>query len=114
MDLKNCDISNGETGVELTILDLDNKPTDIKIKVLSFHGKKGREVFMNAVKENKGAKQSTLEVMVGLTVGWSGISENGKELKFSHNEAKRIYETYPLIANQVERFAENARNFLKK
>lgn len=114
MDLKNFDISAGETGVELTILDPDNKPTDIKIKVLSFHSRKGREVFMNTVKENKSAAQSTLEVMAGLTVGWSGISENGKELKFSPDEARRIYETYPLIANQVERFVENARNFLKK
>ena len=117
MDLKNFDISAGETGVELTILDLDNKPTDIKIKVLSFHGKKGREVFLETLRKTNAdgtLAKSQSEILAGLTVGWKGISEGEKELKFSREEAVRVYETYPIIAGQVERFTEDAKNFLKK
>lgn len=117
MDLKNFDISAGETGVELTILDLDNKPTDIKIKVLSFHGRKGREVLFETLKKTNAdgtPAKSQSEILAGLTVDWKGISEGEKEIKFSHKEAVRLYETYPIIANQVERFTEDAKNFLKK
>ncbi|MCD8212674.1 MAG: hypothetical protein LUC34_01225 [Campylobacter sp.] len=113
MDLKEFDISQGETGVELTILDLENNPTDIKIKVLSFHSKRGREVFINAVKAGDKA-QNPSHILAGLTLDWSGLSENGKEVKFSRDEAIRVYDKYPIIANQVERFVEDARNFLKK
>lgn len=118
MDLKYFDISAGETGVELTILDLDNNPSDIKIKVLSIHSSKGREAFLETIKktaeENAPAKDTAPELLAGLTVGWKGLSEEGKELKFSKEEAIRVYEKYPLIARQVERFVENAKNFVKK
>lgn len=116
MDLKHFDISAGENGVELIILDLDNKPTDIKIKLLSMHSKKGREALINSVKRQGGevSENTTADVLSELTLGWSGISEKGKELVFSKEEARRVYETYPIIANQVQRFIEDARNFLKK
>lgn len=111
MDLKNFDISNGEAGIELTILDLDNKPTDIKIKLLCLHCKKGRAALINLVKNDKA---STAHILAALTTGWSGLTEDGKELKFSPATAEKLYEDYPIIAAQVEKFVEDARNFLKK
>lgn len=111
MDLKNFDISNGEAGIELTILDLDNKPSDIKIKLLCLHGKKGRAALINSVKNEKA---DTAPILAALTAGWSGIVQSGKELKFSPAAAEKLYEDYPIIAAQVEKFVEDARNFLKK
>ena len=111
MDLKNFDISNGEAGIELTILDLDNKPTDIKIKLLCLHGKKGRAALINSVKNDKA---DTAHILAALTTGWSGLTEGGKELKFNPEAAEKLYGDYPIIAAQVEKFVEDARNFLKK
>ena len=85
--------------------------------MLSFHSRKGREVFLEALKKTNTdgtLAKSQSEILAGLTVGWKGISEGDKELKFSREEAVRLYETYPIIANQVERFTEDAKNFLKK
>lgn len=111
MDLKNFDISNGEAGIELTILDLNNNPTDIKIKLLCLHGKKGRAALINLVKNDKA---STAHILAALTTGWRGLVEDGKELKFSLEAAEKLYGDYPIIAAQVEKFIEDARNFLKK
>lgn len=114
MDLKHFDISAGETGVDVTILDFDNNPTDMKIKVLSMHSKKGREIFLNMLKDGEVGKDRRSELLAKLTVGWKGLTEEGKEVKFSEKEALRIYDKYQIIASQVERFTENAKNFLKK
>ena len=111
MDLSKFDISSGEKGLELTILDLDNNPTNIKIKLLSLHSKKGREAFLELAKKGQ---TSTAQMLAALTIGWQGVEREGKEIKFSREQAIKIYDEYPSIAAQVERFVENAKNFIKK
>ena len=55
----------------------------------------------------------TPRVLAEVTLGWSGMVENGKEVAFSKPEAVRVYEKYPIIRGQVLNAALNVVNFIK-
>jgi hypothetical protein len=55
----------------------------------------------------------TAGLLARFTTGWHGMVENGKEVQFSAEEAKRIYAEYPLIRSQVQEACFNVANFLK-
>lgn len=44
-------------------------------------------------------------------IGWKGFAEDGKEVKFSKEEAERLMLTYPWLRTQVEEASENIYNF---
>ena len=109
MDLNTIDNSPAEKGVSLIIKDTEGNDTDIKITVIGMKSNKAQKLFLANKSEDSDLKLSAL-----LTIDWENILLNGKEIKYSHDEAIKLYENYPFIATQVAEFILNEQNFLKK
>lgn len=54
------------------------------------------------------------DIAASITVGWSGIVENGTELVFTKETALQLYRRQKWIAKQVFEFAGNIENFMKR
>lgn len=53
-----------------------------------------------------------LELLVACTTGWSGIQVDGAYLKFSEDEARKLYKRFPWIRDQAQEFIDERSNFL--
>lgn len=47
-------------------------------------------------------------------IGWEGFTEDGKEVVYSEDEAKRLMTAYPFLRDQVVKESEEAVNFRVK
>lgn len=59
------------------------------------------------------AEDMRLRRIAACVVGWSGLTEDEKEVKFSKFECTRILSQYPFFADQVEDFCADRANFIK-
>jgi hypothetical protein len=50
--------------------------------------------------------------MAKCTKGWSGITEGGVEVKFSYENAVKLYTKYLWLREQIDRFMADRSNFL--
>lgn len=58
--------------------------------------------------EQLGAESAAIRIL-----GWTGIAEEGKEIKFSKAEAERIMKAYPFLREQVMEASDSLFNFTK-
>jgi hypothetical protein len=58
-------------------------------------------------------ESNTAKVLASVTLGWTGIEEDGREVPFSKSNAVRLYKTYPWLREQVDRFVGNRANFFR-
>lgn len=72
--------------------------------------RRGREVEDPTPEE---AEQFAAESAAIRIIGWEGIGEEGKEIKFSKEEAERILKAYPFLRDQVMEASDNIFNFSK-
>lgn len=72
-----------------------------------------RKIAEFNLKVEKYENEITSEFLAKYTIGWSGMTENGKEIAFSKGEAKRIYLEYSLITSQVQKGMMDIANFIK-
>jgi len=127
MDLKKIDtIAAAEAGIDYTFLDFDNEPTDWVISVVGV----GSRVYKEAVKpleayvekckrEGKSPNEEretelTVKMLVACTTGWKGLTDDGVDVVFSKDEAKRVYLAYPAAAVQVARAIYDIKEMLAK
>lgn len=132
MDLSQIDGGKMESGAELRLrhpetgdeLEHDGKPMVIKLRG------KGSKVFREyqRMKNNERYNAQMLkksvelfpdddercETLAQMTIGWSNIIEDGKELPFSEREAKRLYMRRLWIADQADEFIADESNFFTK
>lgn len=59
-------------------------------------------------------EQGAIDLLAACTAGWSGVIENGKEVKYTAAEVKRVYGQYRWIYEQVDSFVHSRANFLPK
>lgn len=59
------------------------------------------------------SESATTDMLVSMTVGWSGIYLNGAELQFSKEAAAKLYTDYRWIREQVDAFIHDRSNFIK-
>ena len=111
MNLQDIDTSLGETGVKLTIKDINGNDTDATITLLSFYSEKGRNALLERARNND---KDTNGILVDLTVDWDNIELNGKAIPFNKEECAKLYKKYTIISRQVDEFVINQNNFLKK
>lgn len=57
-------------------------------------------------------EQDGIGLLVAVTTGWRNIVVEGQNLEFSPEEARRLYEKYPWIREQVDEFVNERANFL--
>lgn len=123
---------SSEAGYELQLkLPELNQPLDAYIKirggnsstVMAFEKKKYNEEQMKEqVRKRKNKpeevvtfeelEEKMIESAVVRTIGWHGIEENGAEVHFTPDNARRIYAEHPWIRNQVITESELVSNFL--
>lgn len=59
------------------------------------------------------SESATTDMLVSMTVGWTGIYLNGAELQFSKEAATKLYTDYRWIREQVDAFIHDRSNFIK-
>lgn len=141
MDISKLNIVKAcNDGVDVEILNpLNNDPTGLKIRVIGAMSNNYRDDMVILLAEIEDFKEQnklpddatkrkvaefqlkvekfddelTAKFLAKYTIGWEGMEENGKEVKFSEAEAERIYREYNLIRNQVQKEMMNISNFIK-
>jgi hypothetical protein len=122
MDLERFDsVSRADEGVEMELLDpVTRKKTGA---ALILHGMDSR-IYKTAMKEGV-AKLRALgrevaseegeamdkELVARCTKGWRGLAEGGEELRFSEEEARKLYEKYPELYERARDFIRSRANF---
>ena len=100
--------TNEETGIMITLVGADSvewKTAMRSIRTRSLQNGK-RKI------SDEEAESMPFEMLAAVTLDWDGVEENGKPIKFSKEEALRIYKTVPVIAEQVDKFVGDRANFL--
>ena len=97
-----------DLGITITLIGTDSKTfRDIsKSRATASLKKKTREIDLD---QNE---SDAVELLAKCTKGWSGITENGKEVAFSYDNAVRIYTKYLWLREQIDRFMADRSNFL--
>jgi hypothetical protein len=111
-----------EAGAECRIK-VNGKDTDVYISVKgedsqAYRKAKKRQMRTFVEARGKDIDIDTLdtdamdvELLVDCTVGWRGITKEGKEFKFTEANAKKLYSNAPDIVLQLLRFIEKRGNF---
>ena len=72
--------------------------------------RKGKEVEDLTLDE---AEELAVDTAVQRLIGWKNVAEDGKELKFSKEEAARVLQKYPFIRAQVMEQSDEVSNFFR-
>lgn len=141
MDISKINIVKAATdGIDVDIVNPStNEKTDLKIRVTGAMStaykddifilqaeiedfKDSNKVADDATKKQQAEYQLKVEkfddaltakFLAKYTIGWEGLEENGKTVKFSKEEAERIYLEYPIISSQIQRAMTDISNFIK-
>lgn len=109
--------TRSEQGEEVQIQHPVHGPTDIFISVLGRDSEKVRAHLkrMQARKRTTGKSEEKegAEFLASITLGWRGISKEGKSYEFSFQNAVDLYMSYELVSGQVAAFVFDQTNFLK-
>ena len=97
-----------DLGITITLIGTDSKTfRDIsKSRATASLKKKTREIDLD---QNE---SDAVELLAKCTKGWTGITENGKEVAFSDDNAVQIYTKYLWLREQIDRFMADRSNFL--
>ena len=97
-----------DLGIQITLIGTDSKTfRDIsKSRATASLKKKSREIDLD---QNE---QDSIELLAKCTKGWTGITENGKEVAFSYDNAVQLYTKYLWLREQIDRFMADRSNFL--
>lgn len=57
--------------------------------------------------------EKTVDLLAKFTISWENVEENGKTLKFTPENVKRVYRDFPVIRGQVLSAAMDVRNFIR-
>ena len=97
-----------DLGITITLIGTDSKTfRDIsKSRAAASLKKKTREIDLD---QNE---SDAVELLAKCTKGWSGITENGKEVVFNYDNAVQLYTKYLWLREQIDRFMADRSNFL--
>ena len=97
-----------DLGITITLIGTDSKTfRDIsKSRATATLKKKTREIDLD---QNE---SDAVDLLAKCTKGWNGITENGKEVVFSYDNAVQLYTKYLWLREQIDRFMADRSNFL--
>jgi hypothetical protein len=127
-----------EAGVDVTIMKLDSdvplraaNGDLVTIKVLGPDSAKYRSLTRVQIRKRlsrmAAGKQTeltedevleteadTLDILAACTLGWAGVlTPAGEPIPCTQENARKLYENYPLVREQVDQFMSQRANFLK-
>lgn len=92
--------------------------TDCYINVIGVDSKKFRSLqkerrraVLDAIREDTKLEDDEFQLLVDSTLGWRGFTHKGKELKFDKENLLALYTNSPKIAEQVDKFMADRKNF---
>jgi len=124
MDLKQLDTKQRSN--EGVLMDIvypgSGEPTGVRIRVAGIDSDRfndfARQRSKKAVQQaatGKGEESNedyAVELLTACTIDWEGVEYEGQELECTHENAKWVYQEFPAIRRQVNRFVMQERNFL--
>jgi hypothetical protein len=116
MDIKGLyTVEKHEAGAEVRITSpVDGDLTDFYILVQGVDSKAYRSA-VRAYQRRLLAEQEggEAELLAAVTIGWRGLNDGKAEVEFSREKAVQLYENSPNVANQIDRFIADRKNFTK-
>lgn len=117
MDIAQYDYQAGaESGFTFTVKHPESKEdTDIRITVMGADSKAYRKAFTAEIRrgqDDPDADESNARIYSKCIIGWEGIEENGKPVKFSQEKAYEILDRYRWITAQIAEVVEKRANFM--
>lgn len=106
-------------GAEVQIISpKTGEPTDFYITVMGPDTKEFRRAKSAAIRQSikddgDNYEESALDVILSVTIGWRGLTREGKSVDFTKEDCKRLYENSPFVLDQVDLFLADRKNFTK-
>lgn len=107
-------ILHPKTGEEMNIVITLASPDSEKYRKLSMAM---RNKNLQYATKNRGLAsaerldEDSLNLLVGATLGWKGLSENGEILECTPQNVRRVYADFAWIREQVDAFLGDRKNF---
>jgi hypothetical protein len=99
-------------GSEVRVKDELGNDTDMYIRVVGMDSNAWNSIQLSIGRDHADGKEiETHEILADATIGWRGVESDGVELEFSRDLVRDLYFSAPYIAEQVNRFIGNRRNF---
>lgn len=97
-----------DLGIKISLIGMDSKTfRDIsKSRATASLKKKSRDIDLYQ------GEAESIDLLAKCTKGWEGITEDGIEVKFSYENAVKLYTKYLWLKEQVDRFIVDRSNFL--
>lgn len=95
------------------LLDVWIKVCGVDSKAYRAAHRKMKRNIIEAVREKKELADDEFELIVECSIDWRGIESDGKPVPFSKEAVRTLYENSPAIAQQVDSFILDRRNFIK-
>lgn len=128
MDLNKYNLSkSADAGADLALEDpVTGEELDVIITLLgsdsAAYRNKAREMQRDRISKMAKSRSKKLdlsvsekeecELLAACTIGWDGIELDGVEIKFTYDEAVKLYLDFPWIKEQVDEFIGDRANFL--
>lgn len=117
-------VESHEAGAECNILSpVDRSETDVFIKIMGADSKAWRNAKKKQTAEiiSKRASGDTnidydamdIKAISSITIGWSGITKDGKEWPCNDKNKKELFTNSPFIVEQLLDFLSKGENFIK-
>ena len=108
-----------EKGVEVDILHRETgEETGIKIRVQGADSMAYKNAMLSSARNaNKDATAEDAcmigaKIVASITLGWSGLAVDGKEIEFNQDTAVDMYYRFDWVANQVLAAVNDSKRFL--
>jgi hypothetical protein len=108
-----------EEGRDMVIIGPDGQATDATLKLVGQDSREYSRVLFELRRKSADIEFSvekfeaeTIALVEACTIGWSGLTDGGKDLKFSKDAIRKLYESAPYIVIQAYGFIRDRSNFL--
>ncbi len=112
MHLKDPNTGKDIPGVSFELYSKDSevfKAAELKIDRRRMKRMQG---FRSPVIDPAESRQESLELLVACIASWQGVVFHGQQFEYSQENALKLLEEVPEVAEQIDRFVGDRRNFL--
>jgi len=116
--MKLGDFYTADTHDEGSEINITNPSTgevsDVFIKVKGPDSRDFRSAIMRMNRKGTDSDEAAMiDLLVEITTGWRGVVDGDKEVKFSKDVIREVYEKSPDVCSQVMAFVGERQNFMK-
>jgi len=111
-------VEDHEKGAKMNVNDQNGKKTDIILILAGMDSKVYRKAKTMLAREllkdpDGDTEEARARALSKCTLGWEGLTDKGKVVKFSEKKAMNLYIGAPYVMDQVDGFVIDRANFTK-